>query len=109
MSAFVYEDPLVTISDIAFFSELEDIIHNRIDNPTSDSYTVRLVQAGSKRIAQKLGEEGVELALAAATGDKDEVVDEAADLMYHLIVLLADQELKLGAIADRLRTRHFGS
>jgi len=49
------------------------------------------------------------LAIAAATGDKDEVIDEAADLMYHLIVLLADQELNLGAISNRLRTRHFGT
>jgi phosphoribosyl-ATP pyrophosphohydrolase/phosphoribosyl-AMP cyclohydrolase len=108
-SAFVFEDPVVTISEIAFFSELEDIIHNRIDNPGDESYTARLMQAGSKRIAQKVGEEGVELALAAATGDTDEVIDEAADLMYHLIVLLADQDLNLGAIANRLRTRHFGS
>jgi len=99
----------VTISDIAFFSELEEIINHRISNPSDESYTARLVQAGSKRIAQKVGEEGVELALAAATGDKDEVIDEAADLMYHLIVLLADQNLKLAAIANRLRTRHSGS
>jgi phosphoribosyl-ATP pyrophosphohydrolase/phosphoribosyl-AMP cyclohydrolase len=98
----------VTNSDIAFFSELEDIIRNRIDNPTSESYTASLMKSGSKRIAQKVGEEGVELALAAATGDKDEVIDEAADLMYHLIVLLADQDLSLGAIANRLRTRHSG-
>jgi phosphoribosyl-ATP pyrophosphohydrolase/phosphoribosyl-AMP cyclohydrolase len=108
-SAFEFEETVVTISDIAFFSELEDIIHNRIDNPTDESYTARLMQSGSKRIAQKVGEEGVELALAAATGDKGEVIDEAADLMYHLIVLLADQELNLGAIANRLRTRHSGS
>ena len=99
----------MTISDIAFFSELEEIIKNRIRTPTDESYTARLVQAGSKRIAQKVGEEGVELALAAATGDRDEVVDEAADLMYHLIVLLADQNLDLAAIANRLRTRHSGS
>jgi phosphoribosyl-ATP pyrophosphohydrolase/phosphoribosyl-AMP cyclohydrolase len=99
----------VTISDIAFFSELEDIIHNRINNPTDESYTTRLMQSGSKRIAQKLGEEGVELAIAAATGDKDEVIDEAADLMYHMIVLLADQDLNLGAISNRLRTRHYGT
>jgi phosphoribosyl-ATP pyrophosphohydrolase/phosphoribosyl-AMP cyclohydrolase len=108
-SAFEFEDPIVTISDIAFFSELEDIVHSRIDNPGDESYTARLIQAGSKRIAQKVGEEGVELALAAATGDRDEVVDEAADLMYHLIVLLADQDLNLGAIANRLQTRHSDS
>lgn len=98
----------MTNSDIAFFSELEDIIHNRIDKPTDESYTASLMQSGSKRIAQKLGEEGVELALAAATGDQEEVVDEAADLMYHLIVLLADQGLSLETIATRLRTRHSG-
>jgi len=98
----------VTISDIAFFAELEDIIRDRIDNPTDESYTASLMRSGSKRIAQKLGEEGVELALAAATGDQDEVIDEAADLMYHLIVLLADQDLNLGVIAKRLQTRHSG-
>ena len=99
----------MTISDIAFFSDLEEIINDRIENPNNDSYTARLVEAGTKRIAQKVGEEGVELALAAATGDKDEVIDEAADLMYHLIVLLADQGLQLGAVANRLRTRHSGN
>ena len=99
----------MTISDIAFFSELEDIVHNRIDDALAESYAASLVQAGRKRIAQKVGEEGVELALAAVAGNKDEVIDEAADLMYHLIVLLADQELNLGAIANRLRTRHSGN
>jgi len=98
----------VTISDIAFFSELEDIIRERIDNPTDESYTASLMRSGSKRIAQKLGEEGVEVALAAAAGDQNEVIDEAADLMYHLIVLLADQNLNLGVIAKRLQTRHSG-
>lgn len=98
----------MTISDIAFFSELEDIIRERIDNPTDESYTASLMRSGSKRIAQKLGEEGVEVALAAAAGDQNEVIDEAADLMYHLIVLLADQNLNLGVIAKRLQTRHSG-
>ena len=98
----------MSISDIAFLSDLEEIIHNRINHPRSESYTAQLAQSGSKRIAQKVGEEGVELALAAATGDKDEVIDEAADLLYHMIVLLADQELSLGVIANRLRTRHSG-
>jgi len=96
----------VTIADIAFFSELEEIINHRIRNPSDESYTASLVKSGRKRIAQKVGEEGVELALAAATGDKEEVIDEAADLMYHMIVLLADQNLDLATIADRLRTRH---
>ena len=98
----------MTISDIAFLSDLEDIVNDRLKNPNSGSYTARLAKAGTKRIAQKLGEEGIELALAAAMGDKDEVIDEAADLMYHLIVLLADQGLNLGAVSNRLRTRHSG-
>lgn len=99
----------MTISDIAFLSDLEEIIHDRIENPTAESYTSQLANAGTKRIAQKVGEEGVELALAAATGDKDEVINEAADLVYHMIVLLTDQELSLGAVAKRLRTRHSGA
>ena len=99
----------MTISEISFFADLEEIVKDRIGNPSDDSYTAQLMRAGSKRIAQKVGEEGVELALAAATGDVDEVIDEAADLMYHLIVLLADQGLDLATIASRLRTRHSAS
>ena len=98
----------MTISDIAFLSDLEEIINDRIKNPNTESYTAQLFHAGTKRIAQKVGEEGVELALAAVAGDTDEVIDEAADLVYHLIVLLADQKLDLGAVANRLQTRHSG-
>jgi phosphoribosyl-ATP pyrophosphohydrolase/phosphoribosyl-AMP cyclohydrolase len=96
----------VTISDIAFLQELEKIIKSRFDDPPEDSYTARLSAAGSKRIAQKVGEEGVELALAAALGDREETIDEAADLLYHVIVLLTDQGLSLKDVCDRLRTRH---
>ncbi len=96
----------MSISDIAFLIDLEDIIHRRLQDPTDDSYTARLANAGTKRIAQKVGEEGVELALAAAAGDRDEVIDEAADLIYHVMVLLSDQELTLKDICDRLKTRH---
>ncbi|MCH9695795.1 MAG: phosphoribosyl-ATP diphosphatase [Gammaproteobacteria bacterium] len=93
-------------ADIAFFTELEEIIHTRLRHPTNDSYTARLHAAGTKRLAQKVGEEGLEVALAATAGDKQEVVDEAADLVYHLVVLLADQGLRLGDVADRLKARH---
>ncbi|MBT8103605.1 MAG: phosphoribosyl-ATP diphosphatase [Gammaproteobacteria bacterium] len=94
--------------DIAFFSDLETIVQDRIKNPSDGSYTAKLAAAGTKRIAQKLGEEGVELALAATAGDREEVIDEAADLVYHLIVLLADQGLSLADIANRLELRHSG-
>jgi len=98
----------VSISDIAFLEDLDIIVSDRLKDPTEDSYTARLATAGMKRIAQKVGEEGVELALAAAIGDKDEVIDEAADLLYHVIVLLRVQDLGLKDICDRLQTRHSG-
>ena len=93
-------------SDLAFFGKLESIVQDRLSTPTNGSYTAQLAEAGSKRIAQKVGEEGVELALAAASGDREETIDEAADLIYHLIVLLADQDLSLADIAKRLESRH---
>lgn len=99
----------MSISDIAFLEDLETIVSDRLQDPTEDSYTARLVNSGIKRIAQKVGEEGVELALAAVAGDKNEVIDEAADLLYHMIVLLAAQDLRLKDVCDRLRTRHSGA
>lgn len=93
-------------SDIAFISKLETIVQERLENPGDKSYTAKLAAAGTKRIAQKLGEEGVELALAASSGDREETIDEAADLVYHLVVLLADQGLSLADIAKRLEARH---
>ena len=92
--------------EIAFISELESIIQERLKNPRENSYTAKLAAAGKRRIAQKLGEEGVELALAATSGDREEIIEEAADLVYHLVVLLADQGLSLADIAQRLQSRH---
>lgn len=92
--------------DIAFIADLEIIVRQRIESSADQSYTARLVAAGTKRIAQKVGEEGVELALAAQSGDRDEIINEAADLIYHTIVLLTDQGIPLSEIADRLESRH---
>lgn len=92
--------------DIAFIAELETIITQRLAAGSDESYTARLAAAGTKRIAQKVGEEGVELALAATAGSQQETIDEAADLVYHLIVLLADRGLSLEDIATQLKTRH---
>lgn len=96
----------MTNPDIAFISKLEAIVQARLKNPSDASYTAKLAAAGTKRIAQKVGEEGVELALAASCGDREETIDEAADLVYHLIVLLAHQDLSLADIAKRLESRH---
>ncbi len=96
----------MSISDIAFLEDLETIVNDRLQNPDTKSYTASLAECGMKRLAQKVGEEGVELALAAAAGSKDEVVDEAADLLYHVMVLLAVQNLGLKDVCARLETRH---
>ena len=92
--------------DIDFIAELEGIVKGRLAQGDDESYTVRLAAAGTKRIAQKVGEEGVELALAAVAGSQQEIVDEAADLIYHLIVLLADKGLSIADIAACLSARH---
>lgn len=89
-----------------FLKTLELIIKDRIENPVAGSYTSSLVDAGIKRIAQKVGEEGVELALAAVTGDREETVDEAADLFYHVLVLLNQSGIQLSDIEQRLQERH---
>jgi phosphoribosyl-ATP pyrophosphohydrolase/phosphoribosyl-AMP cyclohydrolase len=89
-----------------FIGQLEAIILERLKKPDNNSYTARLAAAGTKRIAQKVGEEGVELALAAVSGDPEEITDEAADLMYHLIVLLAAKGVSLADVAKRLQARH---
>ncbi len=94
------------MSSIAFIQELEDIVGDRLEHPSEGSYTASLAAAGVKRIAQKVGEEGVELALASVAGDKEEVVSEAADLIYHLLVLLNQQELSLADVAAELERRH---
>lgn len=92
--------------DIRFIAELEAIVRKRLSEGSSESYTARLASSGTKRIAQKVGEEGVELALAAAAGSQQETIDEAADLVYHLIVLLNECGLSLEDVSHRLQTRH---
>lgn len=92
--------------DIQFIARLEEIVRERLEAGGDTSYTARLAAAGPRRIAQKIGEEGVELALAAAAGSQQETIDEAADLVYHLIVLLAERGLSLEDVATRLQARH---
>ncbi len=89
-----------------FIQQLEDIIRDRLENPPEGSYTAKLAAAGTKRIAQKVGEEGVELALASVAGDRQEVASEAADLFYHLLVLLNHEGLTLSDVAEELKRRH---
>lgn len=89
-----------------FLRSLEVLIQNRRHADPDTSYTAQLFASGTKRIAQKVGEEGVETALAATVKDKEELKNEAADLVYHLLVLLADANLELADVIDILRARH---
>lgn len=91
---------------LAFLATLERLIAERDRQRPEDSYTTRLLEAGVKRIAQKVGEEGLETALAAATGDGKELTDEAADLLYHLLVLLRASGLSLADVVKTLEARH---
>lgn len=88
-----------------FLYQLEQLLAARKQAPPESSYTARLYASGTKRIAQKVGEEGVETALAAVVNDRHELVNEASDLIYHLLVLLQDQDLDLSAIIENLRQR----
>ncbi len=94
------------MSNTQFINRLERIIAERLANPATDSYTAELAAAGKKRIAQKVGEEAIELALASVAGDRQEMIDEAADLIYHLLVLLSTREIRLAEVADVLESRH---
>ncbi len=91
----------------AFLQELQDIIDARLaDSDTASSYTQRLATQGMVKVAQKVGEEGVETALAAVTGDDSEVLEEAADLIFHLLVLLRMKQLTLAQVSAVLAERH---
>ncbi len=93
-------------TDIAFISELEAIVQERLRNPSDDSYTAGLAKAGTKRIAQKVGEEGVELALASVAGQREDILCEASDLIYHMLVLLTHHEMSLADVVSELEARH---
>ena len=89
-----------------FLWELEQLLASRKSADPESSYTAKLYASGTKRIAQKVGEEGVETALAATVNDRHELTNEASDLMYHLLVLLQDQDLDLTTVIENLRKRH---
>lgn len=91
---------------LAFMAELEHLIAQRERDRPAGSYTTSLFEAGTRRIAQKVGEEGVETALAATAGDDDELRAESADLLFHLLVLLRARGLTLAQVVRQLESRH---
>jgi phosphoribosyl-ATP pyrophosphohydrolase len=92
--------------NIEFLNQLGSVIEQRKVSAKKDSYTTELFSAGRARIAQKFGEEAVELIIASMQNDASRTVSEAADLMYHLLVLLSEKNLSLADVASELRRRH---
>ncbi|MDH3532242.1 MAG: phosphoribosyl-ATP diphosphatase [Gammaproteobacteria bacterium] len=91
---------------IEFLTVLEDVIQQRRNCAVTGSYTAELMASGERRIAQKVGEEAVELVLAATGGDRVETINEAADLLYHVLVLLNNQDIRLADVVAALESRH---
>lgn len=91
---------------LAFLTELEAVIAERIAQRPEGSYTARLYSEGVNRMAQKVGEEALEVALAAVSEGEAKLVAESADLIYHLALLLKSRGLSLERIAAELRARH---
>jgi phosphoribosyl-ATP pyrophosphohydrolase/phosphoribosyl-AMP cyclohydrolase len=102
------DEPLTQSEKLSFLATLEGVIAQRLSEHPQGSYTARLVSEGPKRIAQKVGEEGLEVALAAVAEADQQVIAESADLLYHLLVLLKNRGLSLESVVAELRSRHSG-
>jgi phosphoribosyl-ATP pyrophosphohydrolase/phosphoribosyl-AMP cyclohydrolase len=100
------EESCFTAGAGSFLAELEEVVAARDRDRPAGSYTTTLLEGGVRRIAQKVGEEGVETALAAVAQDDVDLVGESADLVYHLLVLLRSRGLGLADLEAELRRRH---
>ena len=100
------DEPRSAAAGIAFLARLEGVIAQRATEKPETSYTARLLDKGVARVAQKVGEEGVELALAGVGEPQDKVVEESADLLFHLLVLLRARGIKLLEVVEKLESRH---
>jgi phosphoribosyl-ATP pyrophosphohydrolase/phosphoribosyl-AMP cyclohydrolase len=93
-------------TNMSFLSKLEEIIKSRKSKDETESYTAKLLNGPLRRIAQKVGEEGVETALASVTETDGKLISESADLLYHLLVLLQAKNLELSDVVNELNKRH---
>lgn len=91
--------------NIMFLRELQDLLETRKSQMPEGSYTSKLFASGIDKIAQKVGEEAIETVIAAKNNNK-ELVYEASDLLFHLMVLLTDRGLRIEDLVDELRSRH---
>ncbi len=95
-----------TYNPINFLTELQDFIYQRKEEMPEGSYTTALFNKGTKRIAQKVGEEALETVIEAVSGTNEKLIYEASDILYHLIVLMADKGLRIEDVAAELLKRH---
>jgi phosphoribosyl-ATP pyrophosphohydrolase/phosphoribosyl-AMP cyclohydrolase len=100
------DTPLTRGGPYGFLATLDNVIDQRLHSTDPKSYTARLIAEGPKRLAQKVGEEGVETALALSSGSDDDARSEAADLLFHLIVALKARGMTLTEVIDELNRRH---
>jgi phosphoribosyl-ATP pyrophosphohydrolase/phosphoribosyl-AMP cyclohydrolase len=100
------DEPRTAATRISFLAKLENVIAHRANEKPEASYTARLLDKGVNRVAQKVGEEGVELALAGAAQGEDKVIEESADLLFHMLVLLRARGVTLGQVVSELEKRH---
>ena len=98
--------PRSAAQSVAFLGHLERVITERIARQPAGSYTAKLLAEGTRRVAQKVGEEGLELALASVAQSDPEVIGEAADLLFHLLLLLKVRNLSLAQVVGELEQRH---
>ena len=89
-----------------FIFELENIINDRYENPVEGSYINKMRNKGLNKIAQKVGEEGVETVIAALAETREDLINEASDLVFHLMFLLKEKGLSIKDIAENLEKRH---
>lgn len=85
---------------------LEKIVKNKVENPEEGSYTKYLTDEGLDKILKKCGEEMTEIVIAAKNDDKKEIIDETSDLLYHLLVMLQEQDVSLKEVEENLKERH---
>jgi phosphoribosyl-ATP pyrophosphohydrolase len=86
-------------------ADLERIVAERASAPPEESWTAKLLAAGPERAAKKFGEEAVEAVIAAVKGERDELIAESADVLYHLLVVLKSRDVALRDVLSQLEAR----
>ena len=99
-------EPVTLAEELSFLNRLDSVLAQRISDSPEGSYTARIWSQGLTRMAQKVGEEGVEVALAAVTQTEDRLLSESADLLFHLMLLLKNKNLSLSTVVNELKQRH---